>query len=92
MKLSCEDVRSQLTELGFMDDAPAAGVTNKESLLDAQILDSLRMMELVASLEGRFHIRVVAQDLLPRNFDSIHAIASYVSERLGDGNASSGRE
>jgi acyl carrier protein len=52
-----------------------------ESLLEAGLIDSARMIELIAFLEERFDISVEEEDLIPENFDSIEAIASYVESK-----------
>lgn len=59
-----------------------AGLRGDESLLDAGILDSTAVLELVDFIEGRFGVRVSDDDLLPENFDSIDALVRYVESRL----------
>jgi acyl carrier protein len=54
---------------------------DKDSLLDAQLIDSLGVLELVAYLEDTFAIEVADDDLSPENFDSIAALARFVSRR-----------
>jgi acyl carrier protein len=81
MSVSCGDIRSQLVALGLLGGGIA--VADSQSLRDALVLDSLRLIDFVASLEGRFGIRVDEYDLLPENFESIRAIAGYVNQRLG---------
>jgi len=86
MSVSCGDIRSQLVELGLLGGGVA--VADSQSLRDAMVLDSLRLIDFVASLEGRFGIRVDEYDLLPENFETIRAIAGYVNLRLeGNGRA-----
>lgn len=52
------------------------------SLLDAGIIDSTGVLELVCFLETTFGIQVADQDMLPENLDSIRAISNYVSRKL----------
>lgn len=88
MSVSCGDIRSQLVELGLL--GKGVSVADGQSLRDALVLDSLRLIDFVADLEGRFGIRVDQYDLLPENFESIRAIAGYVNHRLeGSGGAGS---
>jgi acyl carrier protein len=61
---------SRIAELG--DD---------DSLLDAQLIDSLGILELVGYLEETFAIQVTDDELTPENFDSIGALARFVSKR-----------
>ncbi len=72
-------IRALLTELRFLTSASAVG--DAESLFDAAVLDSLRLMELIPLLEQQFSIRVAVEDLTPDNFDSLTSISRYVMER-----------
>jgi acyl carrier protein len=51
------------------------------SLLDAGILDSTAVLELVDFVETRFGVTVGDDDLLPENFDTIEALGAFVEER-----------
>jgi acyl carrier protein len=59
-------------------------VENGQSLLEAGILDSLGVVTLVSFIERCFGIGVTDDDLLPENFDSIEAIASFVTRRQAE--------
>jgi acyl carrier protein len=58
-----------------------SAVADDESLLEAGAIDSLGVLQLVAKLEERYGISVSDDDLLPENFDSIHAIAAFVAAK-----------
>jgi acyl carrier protein len=58
-------------------------VDNERSLLEAGILDSLGVLALVSFIEGRYGIGISDDELLPENFDSIDAIATFVARRRG---------
>jgi acyl carrier protein len=64
----------------FRDDGDA--ITHDASLLDAGIIDSTGVLELVCFLETTFGIEVRDDEMLPENLDSIRAITSYVSRKL----------
>ena len=64
----------------FRDEADA--IANDASLLEAGIIDSTGVLELVCFLETTFGIQVADEDMLPENLDSIRAIASYVTRKL----------
>src|SRR3954462_696103 len=64
----------------FRDDGDA--ITHDASLLDAGIIDSTGVLELVSFLETTFGIEVQDDEMLPENLDSIRAITSYVSRKL----------
>jgi acyl carrier protein len=67
----------------FRDDGDA--ITHDQSLLDAGIIDSTGVLELVCFLETTFSIEVQDDEMLPENLDSIRAISNYVSRKLESG-------
>jgi len=50
-----------------------------ESLLDAGLIDSTGVLELVAFLEESFAITIVDAEIIPENLDSLNAIGAYVA-------------
>ena len=78
----CLAVRRFISEnFLFRDDGNA--ITHDASLLDAGIIDSTGVLELVSFLETTFGIEVQDDEMLPENLDSIRAISDYVSRKLG---------
>ena len=65
----------------FRDDGDA--ITHEASLLEAGIIDSTGVLELVSFLETEFGIEVQDDEMLPENLDSIGAISNYVARKLG---------
>ena len=63
----------------FREDIEAIG--DAESLLDAGLIDSTGILELVAFLEQEFAISVADEDIVPENLDSIERIDAYVARR-----------
>jgi acyl carrier protein len=53
-----------------------------DSLLAAQLIDSLRVAELIVFLETTYHVTFDNDDLTPDNLDSVDAIAAFL-ERKG---------
>jgi acyl carrier protein len=51
------------------------------SLIDAGIIDSTGVLELVGFLEDRYAIRIADQELLPENLDSIDNVIRFVAEK-----------
>jgi len=64
----------------FRDDR--TGLSAEESLLDAGLIDSTGILELVAFLESGFGIAIEDAEIVPANLDSIRAIAGYVQRKL----------
>jgi acyl carrier protein len=56
-------------------------LSEAQSLIDAGVVDSTGILELVAFLEERFGITVLDADIVPDNLDSVSSIAAYVERR-----------
>ncbi len=54
-----------------------------ESLLEAGLVDSIGVLELVAFLEKRFGIKVADAEIVPENLDSVRGVTAYVTAKLG---------
>lgn len=63
----------------FREDRDAVGDT--ESLIEANIIDSTGVLELVAFLEHDFGISVDDGEIVPENLDSIAAISGFVARK-----------
>ena len=74
-------VRS-LIEDNFLFREDRTSLSDTESLIDAGLIDSTGILELVAFLEERFKIEIADADLVPENFDSINRIVAYVARVL----------
>ena len=73
--------------MSFLQDQkyinPGVAIGDSDSLLERGIIDSLGVLTLVAFLEETYEIKIDEDDLMPENFDSLGAITSYVSSKLG---------
>jgi acyl carrier protein len=58
-----------------------AGLAEDTSLLDAGLVDSTGILELVAFLESDFGIQVADAEIVPENLDSIAAIATFLERK-----------
>jgi acyl carrier protein len=63
-----------------MDD-----IADEASFVQAGILDSTGVLELIAFLEERYGIEIADEEMLPSNFDSIRAVAAYLKRKLEGG-------
>jgi acyl carrier protein len=50
----------------------------EDALLDAGVVDSLGLLEIVEFMEAEYGISVTLADMLPENFGSIAAMAGFV--------------
>lgn len=53
-----------------------------DSLLSAQLIDSLRVAELIVYLESTYNVTFDNDDLTPENLDTVNAILGFL-ERKG---------
>ncbi|HEV3279281.1 MAG TPA: acyl carrier protein [Terriglobia bacterium] len=84
MSTSSESVREIIR--GFvMESAQTKGitsVTDDESLVKNQVMDSLEFFRLVAFLEDSFSVVVQDKEILVENFETIDAIDRYLVSKL----------
>jgi acyl carrier protein len=53
----------------------------KVSLLEAGIIDSTGILELISFLEEKYKIRVGDDELVPQNLDTIAGICAYLDKK-----------
>ncbi len=73
-------VRRYVAESLFLGSA-AEAITDEQSLLSSQVLDSTGVLELVEFIEASFGVTVKDEEMLPENLDSLGAIARFVLAR-----------
>jgi acyl carrier protein len=61
-----------------------SGVADSESLLEAGVIDSMGVLELVSFIEKQYRIAVSEDEMMPENFDTVDAIAAFIERRRGD--------
>jgi len=61
--------------------ADAATLKDEQSLLDAGIVDSTGVLEVIAFIEREFSITVADAEMLPENLDSIANITRFVEKK-----------
>jgi len=79
-------VRRFISE-NFMFKDDGNGIAADASLLEAGIIDSTGVLELICFLESTYDIQVADEEMLPENLDSIRAITGYVSRKVKSGQA-----
>jgi acyl carrier protein len=69
----------QFIDENFLFGEDGAALADDTSLLDAGLVDSTGILELVAFIESDFGIQIADAEIVPENLDSISAIATYVA-------------
>lgn len=72
----------EFIETNFLFREGRDSVGETESLLEAGLIDSTGVLELVAFLETQFSLTMADEDIVPENLDSVSQIAAYVQRRL----------
>ena len=57
------------------------GLTDDGSFLDAGIIDSTGVLELVTFIETTYHIAVDDDELDPENLDSLSSVVSFIKTK-----------
>lgn len=78
MSVEIETTVRTFIEDNFLFREDRAALSPDESLIDAGLIDSTGVLELVAFLEERFGIRVGDANIVPENLDSVRSIVAYV--------------
>jgi acyl carrier protein len=60
--------------------------SDTQSFLEAGLIDSTGILELVFFLENTFHIHVTDDEVVPENLDSIQQIAAYIRRKTAKQN------
>ncbi len=71
-------IRKYLTE-NFLFSGNGFSLDDDTSLLDAGIVDSTGVLEVILFVEETFEIEIADEDVTPDNFDSVNRIAAYVA-------------
>jgi acyl carrier protein len=56
-------------------------LSDDESLLDAGVVDSTGVLEVIGFLEDTYEIEVADEEMIPENLDSIERIAALVQRK-----------
>jgi acyl carrier protein len=76
------DIRTEIRHFLSRDlGRDMTGVDDRESLLERGVIDSLAVLQLVTFLQERYDIQVSDDEMMPDNFDSIDAMADFVSAK-----------
>jgi acyl carrier protein len=74
------EIRAFIAENFLLGD-DVQNLPGSASLIDAGIIDSTGVLELVGFLEDRYGIRISDHELLPENLDSIDNVIRFVGEK-----------
>lgn len=75
-----EQVREFITQ-NFLLASEATAIGSDASLLDAGIVDSMGVLELVQFLEETYSFEIADDEIVPGNLDSIDGIVAFIDTK-----------
>ncbi len=58
-------------------------VSQKDSLWEGKVLDSISIVELVVELEKEYNIKVPFNEIVTENFETVERIVTYLKSKIG---------
>ena len=65
----------------FVEPGAADSFGDEDSLIDAGLIDSTGVLELVGFLEQEFGIEIANEELVPDNLDSIARLTAFIERK-----------
>ena len=65
-------------EENFLFQIGDQNLADDQSLLEAGVVDSTGVLELVAFLEDTFHLQIADKDIIPQNLDTVDSITAFI--------------
>ncbi len=75
-----EQIRHFVAE-NFLFSSNGFDLDDDESFLEAGVVDSLGVLELVTFVEEAFDVPVADEEIVPANFDSVNNLAAYIQTK-----------
>ena len=84
MQNIAQEIRRFITD-NFLFGKTRKDFTDEASFLDAGIIDSTGVLELVNFLEETYSFKVQDEELVPANLGSVKSVAEYVARKVKEG-------
>lgn len=76
--VSASDIRKLIDQVNFK----GTEYSNKDSLFDIGILDSLRTTQLILLIEKKLNINMDPAELQIENFENVDLLVTYINQRV----------
>ena len=76
------DIRKFVVENFLFGDADS--LQDDTSFMGGGIIDSTGILELIAFLEKTYGVRVLPEEMIPANLDSVNKVAGYLNGKRPD--------
>ena len=81
--VSNKNILTSFIKESFLPGSPTGRIDDNTSFLDAGLIDSNGVLELIDFIEEQFGITVEDSELVPDNLDSINKICRYLESKCG---------
>jgi len=71
----------QYIEDNFIMGAGGVALADGDSFLEHHVLDSTGFLELISHLEETYGIKVLDDEMVPENLDSLDSVAAFVARK-----------
>ena len=75
------DLRQFIVE-NFLFGREDKPLSNSDSLLEFEIIDSTGVMELVSFIEQKYQLELRDEELIPENLDSIDRLVRFIAQKV----------
>jgi acyl carrier protein len=78
------DIKSEVRQFiadNFILGADGIALGEDDSFLEHQVLDSTGFLELISHLEEAYGIKVLDDEMVPENLDSLRSVAEFVARK-----------
>ncbi len=79
--MNIETAVKKFVEENFLYKKNIQTIANDAALLDAGLIDSMGIFQLVNFIESGFGVEVLDEEVVPENFESINAIVSFINAK-----------
>jgi acyl carrier protein len=89
-QLEQEAIKAQVRQYvaaNFMMGANVAELRDDDSFMGQNVIDSAGILELIAYLEQTYGIKVLEDDMIPDNLDSLNGVGRYLQRKLSNARA-----
>jgi len=79
-----QDIKAEIRryiEDNFIMGAGGVALADADSFLEHHVLDSTGFLELISHLEEQYGIKVLDDEMLPENLDSLQSAAEFVARK-----------
>ncbi len=80
-----QQIKQQIVDFistNFLFENSNTILNEKDSLLEAGVIDSTGVLELIAFIEETFGIRVEDEEIIPENLDTILDIVHFIKQKI----------